>query len=87
MIFDKEFINGKSNINNILFGEDQARYLISINENNIESFEKQAQEKNVDVVKIGTVIKDNISINDESMSVLDLKIINSQVIPKNLGEQ
>ena len=54
----------KDNLNSYLFGEDQARYAIAVEENKIEDVRLLLNEKNVFFEEIGQACKDEISSKD-----------------------
>ena len=65
----------KDNLNSYLFGEDQARYAIAVEENKIEDVRLLLNEKNVFFEEIGQACKDKIIINNNNISILELKEI------------
>ena len=68
-------------INQILFGEDQARYIIGVNSANESEFLKLANEKNIEVFYIGQISDDkNIALNDLKINILDLKEKNQVIL-------
>ncbi len=66
----------------ILFGEDQSRYVISINSELVKDFRKMAEKKNIFVTKVGNVEKDQILFNSSKVSTKELIKINELVFEK-----
>ena len=54
-----------------LFGEDQGRYIIEINKDDLESVTKILLESSVHFDELGTVINDNLIIDDKSKVSID----------------
>lgn len=71
--------------NHILFGEDQARYVIALRANLAQELEKRAKIHNVDVAKIATVTKDVIKVGDGEIEVKELLFLNGAVFPKKFS--
>ena len=65
----------KDNLNSYLFGEDQARYAVAVEEHKIEDVRLLLNEKNVFFEEIGQTCKDEIIINNKKISILELKEI------------
>ena len=65
----------KDNLNSYLFGEDQARYAVAVEEHIIEDVRLLLNEKNVFFEEIGQTCKDEIIINNKKISILELKEI------------
>ena len=77
-------LDGKDD-NEILFSEDQSRYIVSINKNDLEEFTSFAKEEGIDLFKIGSVTKECINIGKESLPVKDLKKLNEVVLENKFG--
>jgi phosphoribosylformylglycinamidine synthase len=77
----------KNNIDNnsILFGEDQSRYIISINDFNYKEFNKIAEKFKINHYNIGEVIADNIEFKSELVSVNELQKISQSVYEKHFN--
>jgi len=77
----------KNNLSEIevLFGEEQSRYIVAINGNNVENFKKIANSCNAVYHKIGNNIANNIAISDFKSSIKDLRVINDGVFDKNFS--
>ena len=71
--------------NAILFGEDQSRYVISISNQNLKDFLKIAEQNKIEIFKIGEVIKENINLNSQQLSVVDLQKISQITFEKNFS--
>ena len=54
-----------------LFGEDQGRYIVEINKDDLESATKILQENSVHFDELGSVIDDNLIINDKTKVSID----------------
>lgn len=68
--------------NHLCFGEDQSRYVVTLDSALVEEFKKKADKKSIAVFKIGTVIKEKIRIADAEVSVQELRNLNEAVLPK-----
>ena len=62
-------------MNSYLFGEDQARYVISVEEKNLKKVRYKLEEKDIYFENIGKTVKDFIILNDDQMTVKELKNI------------
>ncbi len=69
-------------INHLLFGEDQSRYVVTLDPSSVADFRKKAEKKSVAVFRVGTVIKEKIRIAEEEVLVKDLQNLNEAVFPK-----
>lgn len=65
-----------------LFGEDQARYVISASKNMADDITKAAKESGVYVLQIGDVGGSEMLINGQAVSIKELKELNEKVIPE-----
>lgn len=74
----------KNNIddNSILFGEDQSRYIISINDFNYKEFNKIAEKLKINFYNIGEVVPNNIEFKSNLISVNELQKISQSVYEK-----
>ena len=54
-----------------LFGEDQGRYIIEINKDNLQDVIKILSENSVHFDELGTINKDNLIIDDKSKVSID----------------
>ncbi len=68
-----------------LFGEDQSRYIITIDSVMVSDFKKKAEKKGISVIKIGETIKDKIRIANSEVEVRELKKINEMVFEKKFS--
>jgi phosphoribosylformylglycinamidine synthase len=64
---------------NILFGEDQSRYIITLDTSMIKDFTKFAEKHKIHYHKIGEVISEMIEYNGEQHAVDDLKKLSRSV--------
>jgi phosphoribosylformylglycinamidine synthase len=71
--------------NAILFGEDQSRYVISISNENLKDFLRIAEQNKIEIFKIGEVVKENINLNSQQLSVADLQKISQITFEKNFS--
>jgi phosphoribosylformylglycinamidine synthase len=70
-----------------LFGEDQARYLLAVSEDEAKALRKAAKEAGVPVHVIGVAGGDGLTINGViDVSIEDLKAVNESFIPTLMGE-
>jgi phosphoribosylformylglycinamidine synthase subunit PurL len=72
--------------NNLLFAEDQARYVVTFDNSSVAQFKKLADSKSVSVFRIGTVIKEKIKIADVEVEVKELQFLNQLVLPKKFSD-
>ncbi len=77
--------------NHILFGEDQARYVVAIDPAFLDRFNKKVKDSQIEVFRIGKVIKDKIKINCQQDSeeleidIKELKKINEEFLEKKFS--
>ena len=69
----------EDNLFNVLFGEDQSRYIVAFPSSLEDNFVKIAQKSDVEIVKVGEVIKEKISISSFDVEVEELIEINESV--------
>jgi len=68
-----------ANLFNYFFGEDQARYVVEINENNLSKAEKILKDNSIYFEKIGSTQKKSLEIEGEfNIATNDLYKINNQ---------
>ena len=71
-------LNDKINLHEYLFGEDQSRYLIEINEENKDKVSNILKKNSVYFEIIGKTQKDSLDINkDLSIKIVELSKLNS----------
>jgi phosphoribosylformylglycinamidine synthase len=63
----------------ILFGEDQARYIIATDSSMVKELKKMAEKKSVVLYKIATVVKEEIKIGAEKITIKELQHLNEAV--------
>jgi phosphoribosylformylglycinamidine synthase len=61
-----------------LFGEDQARYLIEIKNEDCENVMKLAKEQEISLLQLGSTKKENLTIDEMKISVDDLLKLNNK---------
>jgi len=71
--------------NHLLFGEDQSRYVISIDPKNLETILNLAKDKQIELYRIGQVINDMIIIETNRLPIKDLKKLNEDVFIKKFS--
>ena len=74
-----EFADSKLDENQILFAEDQSRYVISIDSSQLKEIRKKAEKKDVTFTHIGKVFPEKISINSSEVEIAELIKINEAV--------
>ena len=67
------------------FGEDQARYVVTIKTVDMAKFEVAAQEAKISLLEIGNTEGDALSFNKDSISLTELKEINSAFFKEFMG--
>lgn len=73
------------NDDQILFGEDQSRYLVALKSSKLKEFLKKAEKANVFVCNIGKVIAKEITLNNSSQQIKDLIKINESLFEKKFS--
>jgi phosphoribosylformylglycinamidine synthase subunit PurL len=61
-----------------LFGEDQARYLVEIKNEDFENVMKLAKEQEISLLQLGSTKKENLTIDEMKISVDDLLKLNNK---------
>jgi phosphoribosylformylglycinamidine synthase subunit PurL len=76
--FSQEFINkNQQNLNNILFGEDQGRYIFSCKKDYAADIKKLASERNLSIFNLGKTSEEKtIKILDSEISLNELEEVN-----------
>ena len=77
--------NSDCDAEHLFFGEDQARYVVTVDPSLVEEFKKKAEKKSVAVFKVGCVIKDKIKIDGEEILVKELQVLNEAVLLKKFS--
>ena len=70
---------------NILFGEDQSRYVVSVKNSNLKDFVKILEKNQIKFYQIGEVIRENLTINNETISISELQKISQSVFEKKFS--
>jgi phosphoribosylformylglycinamidine (FGAM) synthase-like enzyme len=71
--------------NEILFGEDQSRYLVALDSAMVSEFKKKAEKKGVSVLKIAVTAKDKIRIATAEVEIRELRQLNEAVFEKKFS--
>lgn len=74
-----------SDENQILFGEDQSRYVVTFDSSVAKEFRKKAEKKGVAVFKIGTTSKEKIRIGTSEVEVQELIKLNESIFEKKFS--
>ncbi len=61
-----------------LFGEDQSRYIIEVNKNNIETVKKLISELNIEYYELGITQKQNLEIDEMKISIESMLQLNNK---------
>ncbi len=73
----------KLSMEELLFSEDQARFIVSVDPSSVSRFEKKAQEGNIKILRLGTVVRGNMIFKHDSLDS-DLEIVIPEI--KNANE-
>lgn len=84
---DESFTKNLTDQNALFFGEDQARYVISVSKDSASLVEGIARDVGIKMFKVGEVIKDEIKILQDSVSVKELQDLNEAVFPAKFSNQ
>lgn len=63
------------------FGEDQARYVITIDGNKLDAFLESAEASDIETLVLGTTGGDKLTLNEAAVSVAELRDLNERVLP------
>ncbi len=74
-------ILGDHNVENILFGEDQSRYIFTCSPKLESLILEQAKQQNINLALVGKVIADNFVYYNQTVSIKQLQRFNQQVFP------
>lgn len=77
-------INDKSDAE-ILFSEDQACYIVAVNKDYKEKLLNLSKDADISLTAIAKVVKDDIIINDETISLQELKNLNNNIFIENFS--
>jgi phosphoribosylformylglycinamidine synthase len=78
---DDEFLKNSRDQNALMFGEDQARYIISSSDKKAGQIIAIARDIGVEIFKIGQVIPDEINISNSNVAIQELQDLNESVFP------
>lgn len=70
---------GQENLINTLFGEDQSRYIISVNKALVYNLKNLADKKQIKITKLGEVCKEKMIISSGEVEIKELIRINESV--------
>lgn len=71
--------------NKILFGEDQSRYLVALDPSMVKEFRKKAEKNEVEIFRIGEVVKEKLRLNSSEVEIRELIEINESVFEKKFS--
>ena len=61
-----------------LFGEDQSRYIIEVNRNNLEEVKKLLTQNKIDYLEIGHTQTENLEIDEIKISIENMVELNNK---------
>ncbi len=70
---------------NYFFGEDQARYVISTQKENLDEVKNLAKSQNIDLEEVGIVILDKIKIENSTIEISELFKLNEDLFPEKFS--
>ncbi len=70
--------------NHLLFGEDQARFVVAVYPDFVERFKKKAIDSGVNIFKVAKVIKGDMKIESQKIEMSYLKKINSEFLENKM---
>jgi phosphoribosylformylglycinamidine synthase len=82
---ENSFLDNLLDKNALLFGEDQARYIISASAYNVDLLINMASDIGVDLFRIGEVVADKIIVGNDYVFVQDLQIINEKLFDQRFS--
>jgi phosphoribosylformylglycinamidine (FGAM) synthase-like enzyme len=71
--------------NQILFAEDQSRYVVALDSSMVKELTKKAEKKGVSVFRVGVVSKEKIILNSAEVEIRELAKLNELVFEKNFS--
>ncbi|MDA0901932.1 MAG: AIR synthase related protein [Proteobacteria bacterium] len=77
--------NNDIDVQNLLFGEDQSRYIISVDPTQVDSLVKNAKDAGIDLFEIAKVKADQITIEGSSLKISELKELNESIFPNKFS--
>jgi phosphoribosylformylglycinamidine synthase len=72
-------------LNEALFCEDQARYVVAIDSAMVNEFKKKAEKKGVSILKIAETVEDSMVIANEKVGIKELRLLNEAVFDKKFS--
>ena len=61
-----------------MFGEDQSRYIIEVNRNNLEEVKKLLTQNKIDYLEIGHTQRENFEIDEIKISIENMVELNNK---------
>lgn len=81
-------IKSASNLNDenqILFAEDQSRYIVALDASSVKDFRKKCEKQGIKICKIATVKKEKIFLNENFYEIKELAKLNEMVFEKKFS--
>jgi phosphoribosylformylglycinamidine synthase len=69
----------------ILFGEDQSRYIVALDRAMVSEFKKKAEKKKIAVFRIGATFREKIRISDSEIEVKELIKLNEALFERSFS--
>jgi len=82
---NQDFLKNNPDKNALMFGEDQARYLIGVAVDKADFLEHLAQDLGVDLFRVGEVIADKIEVDGDWVLVSEMQELNDRVFVEKFG--
>ena len=80
-----EFLKTNDDSNALLFGEDQARYIICVPASSADFLVHLVQDLGIELFRIGEVVEGEIKIANDKISVQELQNLNEAVFPSKFS--
>jgi len=79
---------GSDNLHAVLFGEDQGRYVVAVDEDGVQAFLDAAHSAQVPATKLGSTGGENLRVNgEETISVAELKSAHEGWFPNFMSQE
>ena len=82
---DNDFLNISFDQNALFFGEDQGRYIISVDSDKADFLVNLANDIGVNIFRVGEVVADKIVIDNDFVLVRELKNLNEKIFYKKFS--
>ncbi len=82
---NQEFLNSNPEKNALMFGEDQARYLIGVAVDKADFLEHLAKDLGIDLFRVGEVVADKIEVDGDFVMVRELQELNDKIFPEKFS--